>query len=73
MFSSPAKQIIGTRLRKIKEAMRGGTRGMMQTHVEYDDFGEYVETIDLMPITASQAGQQDGSRLAGDQNLVLAS
>ena len=70
MFSSPAKQIIGTRLRKIKEAMRGGTRGMMQTHVEYDDFGEYVETIDLMPIAI---GQQDGSRLAGDQNLVLAS
>ena len=32
---------------------------MLQTHVEYDDFGEYVETIDLMPITASQAGQQD--------------
>ena len=46
---------------------------MMQTHVEYDDFGEYVETIDLMPITASQAGQQDGSRLTGDQKLVLAS
>ena len=46
---------------------------MLQTHVEYEDFGEYVETIDLMPIAASQAGQQDGSRLAGDQNLVLAS
>ena len=46
---------------------------MLQTHVEYDDFGEYVETIDLMPITASQAGQQDGSRLTGDQKLVLAS
>lgn len=73
MFSSPAKQITGTRLRKIKEAMRGGTKGMMRTHVGYDDFGEYVETIDLMPITASQAGQQDGSRLSGDQNLVLAS
>ena len=43
---------------------------MMQTHVEYDDFGEYVETIDLIPI---EIGQQDGSRLAGDQNLVLAS
>ena len=56
--------------RKRKKTMRGGTRGMMQTHVEYDDFGEYVETIDLMPIAI---GQQDGSRLAGDQNLVLAS
>lgn len=50
MFSSPAKQITGTRLRKIKETMRGGTKGMMQTHVEYDDFGEYVETIDLEPV-----------------------
>ena len=46
---------------------------MIRTHVEYDDFGEYVETIDLMPITDLQAGQQDGSRLTGDQNLVLAS
>ena len=46
---------------------------MMQTHVEYDDFGEYVETIGLMPITVSQEGQQDAGRLAGDQNLVLAS
>lgn len=73
MFSSPAKQIIGTRLKKRKKTMRGGTRGMMQTHVEYDDFGEYVETIDLMPITDLQAGQQDGSRLTGDQKLVLAS
>jgi len=43
---------------------------MMQTHVEYDDFWENVETIDLMPIAI---GQQDGSRLAGDQKLVLAS
>ena len=58
------------RLKKRKKTMRGGTRGMMQTHVEYDDFGEYVETIDLMPIAI---GQQDGSRLAGDQNLVLVS
>ena len=27
---------------------------MMQTHVEYDDFGEYVETIDLEPVAVPQ-------------------
>ena len=40
MFFSPVNQITGTQWRKRKKTMRGGTRGMMQTHVEYDDFGE---------------------------------
>ena len=26
--------------------------GMMRdTHIEYDDFGEYAETIDLIPVS----------------------
>jgi hypothetical protein len=27
------------------------SKGMMRdTHIEYDDFGEYAETIDLIPV-----------------------
>ena len=55
--SLPVRQIIGMPLKKGKEIIWGRLRGMIQTHVEYDDFGEYVETIDLIPITASQSGQ----------------
>ena len=46
---------------------------MTQTHIEYDDFGEYVETLDLVPVAVSQAGGTGCGRLAGDRDLVLAS
>ena len=46
---------------------------MTQTHIEYDDFGEYAETIDLVPIAASQAGAQGDCLLTGDRDLVRAS
>ena len=28
------------------------------THIEYDDFGEYTETIDLIPVGAAGRGQE---------------
>ena len=37
----------------------------MQTHIEYDDFGEYTETIDLVPV----AVPKKECRLPGDLDV----
>ncbi len=50
MFCSQMKQITGMWLKKTDRLDKGRRRGMGKTHIEYDDFGEYVETIDLVPV-----------------------
>ena len=37
-----------------EEKPKGRYKWMIQTHIEYDDFGEFVETIDLEPVALPQ-------------------